>query len=416
MSSKLEKRKLPQGWRWAQLGDVCEVCKGTTPRTEWYAESGLHIIKFRDIVNGGINWAPGHRSFVSLEYENKLRRLKTGMTLIGADAHNPEYIGKKVAFTDSVSKKPAFFSGELISIAPRANCHIVAQWPFLWFTSHEGYKAVQEKVVGVHLNSGPAKSIEIPLPPLSEQKRIVANLNKKMATVEKVRAATLERVEAIRALPAAFLRGIFSFDDGKLPQGWRWAQLGEVADIFSGSSAPQGSNFFSTSGFPFVRVSDLSECGAGGIIYKTRDRLSDIAISDCSLKKAPKGAVVLPKSGAAIATNRRALLGIDAYIVSHLLALVAIPDLSLKEWIYFALRQIDMMDYSDNTGYPSLKKSVVEEIEIPLPPLSEQKRIVADMNKKMAVVEKARDAAEAESEATHALPAAFLREAFGGAL
>lgn len=201
-----------------------------------------------------------------------------------------------------------------------------------------------------------------------------------------------------------------------MPQGWRWAQLGEVADIFSGSSAPQGSKFFSTSGFPFVRVSDLSECGTDGIIYKTRDRLSDIAISDCSLKKAPKGAVVLPKSGAAIATNRRALLGIDAYIVGHLLALVAIPDLSLKEWIYFALRQIDMMDYSDNTGYPSLKKSVVEEIEIPLPPLSEQKRIIAGLNKKMAAIEKARDAAEAELEAINALPAAFLREAFGGAL
>ena len=258
--------------------------------------------------------------------------------------------------------------------------------------------------------------LEIPLPPLSEQKRIVANLNKKMAALEKARVATLERVEAIRALPAAFLREIFSFDSGKLPQDWRWAQLGEVADIFAGSSAPQGSKFFSTSGFPFVRVSDLSECGADGIIYKTRDRLSDIAISDCSLKKAPKGAVVLPKSGAAIATNRRALLGIDAYIVGHLLALVAIPALSLKEWIYFALRQIDMMNYSDNTGYPSLKKSVVEEIEIPFPPLSEQKRIVADLNKKMAAVEKARNAAEAESETINALPAAFLREAFGGTL
>ena len=161
----------------------------------------------------------------------------------------------------------------------------------------------------------------------------------------------------------------------KLPQGWRWAQLGEVADIFAGSPAPQGSKFFSTSGYPFVRVSDLSECGADGIIYKTRDRLSDLAISDCSLKKAPQGAVVLAKSGAAIAINRRALLGIDAYIVSHLLALVAIPDLSLKEWIYFVLCQIDMADYSNNPSYPSLKKSVVEKIKIPLPPLNEQQRI-----------------------------------------
>lgn len=69
------------------------------------------------------------------------------------------------------------------------------------------------------------------------------------------------------------------------------------------------------------------------------------------------------------------MLGIDAYIVGHLLALVAIPDLSLKEWIYFVLRQIDMTDYSNNPSYPSLKKSVVEKIKIPLPPLNEQQRI-----------------------------------------
>ena len=203
-----------------------------------------------------------------------------------------------------------------------------------------------------------------------------------------------------------------SNSDGKLPQGWQWVTLGEVADIFSGSSAPQGKDYFSTSGFPFVRVSDLSECGDDGFIRKTRDRLSDLAISDCSLVKAPKGAVVLPKSGAAIATNRRALLGMDAYIVGHLLALVAIPDTSLKEWIYFVLRQIDMMDHSDNTGYPSLKKSVVEKIQIPLPPLSEQRRIVGVLNGKMAAVERARTAALERVEAVQALPAAFLREVF----
>ena len=62
---------------------------------------------------GGINWVLGHRSFVSLEYESKLRRLKAGMTLIRADAYNSDYIGKKVGFTDSVSKEPAFFQVNL---------------------------------------------------------------------------------------------------------------------------------------------------------------------------------------------------------------------------------------------------------------------------------------------------------------
>ncbi|MDD9871590.1 MAG: restriction endonuclease subunit S [Gammaproteobacteria bacterium] len=202
----------------------------------------------------------------------------------------------------------------------------------------------------------------------------------------------------------------------QLPHDWRQIALGEITRIFAGSSAPQGKDFFSESGAPFVRVSDLGNCNAAGILETTRDHLSQQAVAECPLVKAPKGAVLFPKSGAAIATNRRAVLGMDAYIVGHLFALVANSEAVTMEWLYSAMRQIDMMEHSDNVGYPSLKKSAVEKITIPLPPLAEQGRIVAVLNQKMAAVEKARIAAGAELEAITALPAALLREAFSGAL
>jgi len=144
-----------------------------------------------------------------------------------------------------------------------------------------------------------------------------------------------------------------------------------------------------------------------------------LAIATKPVVRVSKGAVVLPKSGAAIATNRRAILGMDAYIVGHLLALIPIPDMILTEWLYFALRQIDMVEHSENISYPSLKKSVVENIEIPLPPLSEQKRIVAMLEGQMGAVERARRAAAERVEAVQALALAWLREIFsfsGGSL
>ena len=139
------------------------------------------------------------------------------------------------------------------------------------------------------------------------------------------------------------------------------------------------------------------------------------ALENCQLVPAKKGTVLFPKSGAAIATNNRAMLAVDGYIVSHLMALEP-KDEVISEWLYYAVCTMDMMDYSDNTGYPSLKQSVAQQIEIPLPPLPEQRRIVASLDNRMTAVERAKAAAQAQLDALNALPAAWLRLAFNGQL
>ncbi|MBA4396756.1 MAG: hypothetical protein C0394_05160 [Syntrophus sp. (in: bacteria)] len=198
-----------------------------------------------------------------------------------------------------------------------------------------------------------------------------------------------------------------------LPDGWRWVRLGEVCRVFAGSAAPQGKDYFSSAGPFFFRVSDIGRLGRTMQLSESQDRLSPMAVARCQLVLARKGAVLFPKSGAAITANNRALLDVDGYIVSHLMALEP-TDAILSEWVYHATCRIDMMDFSDNTGYPSLKQSVVEKIQIPLPPLPEQRRIAGVLREQMAAVDKARMAAEAELNTINALPAALLRRAFNG--
>jgi len=62
----------------------------------------------------------------------------------------------------------------------------------------------------------------------------------------------------------------------------------------------------------------------------------------------------------------------------------------------------------------SVKSGFLESLPIPLPPLSEQKRIAEILNEQMAAVERARAAAETQLDAIDKLPAAFLRRAFHG--
>lgn len=60
--------------------------------------------------------------------------------------------------------------------------------------------------------------------------------------------------------------------------------------------------------------------------------------------------------------------------------------------------------------------NIVDNIQIPLPPIAEQKRIASILQERMEAVEKARKAAEEQFEAIKALPAAILRRAFDGEL
>ena len=253
--------------------------------------------------------------------------------------------------------------------------------------------------------------LEIPLPPLSEQKRIVANLNKKMAAVEKARAATLERVEAIRALPAAFLREIFSFDDGKLPQGWRWVQLGDVCEIMVGKTPPREDKASFGGRHQWAKISDMNN----PIIISTDETLSDKGAQICSGRMIEKGTLLYSFK---LSIGKTAFTGTDMFTNEAIAGLTPKDALTLsKAFLRYALIFGDYGRFADVAAKgKTLNKKKLAQLGIPLPSLSEQKRIIADLNKKMTAIEKAREAAEAESEATHALPAAFLREAFGGAL
>lgn len=203
--------------------------------------------------------------------------------------------------------------------------------------------------------------------------------------------------------------------DKSLPEGWKWAKLGKIAKLYVGSSAPQNKKYFSADGLPFYRVSDVSKYGRTENLIDSVDHISEAAINELKLVSVKAGTIVFPKSGGAVKTNNRAIIEKDGFLVSHLMAVEAHQDVVEKKWLYWYLCQIDLMEYSDNDQYPSLKQSVVEKFEIPLPQLPEQKHIAAILTEQLSAVEKARKASEARLEAARALPAAYLREVFESA-
>lgn len=197
----------------------------------------------------------------------------------------------------------------------------------------------------------------------------------------------------------------------KLPPGWKWVKLGEVCDVVSGTTPKTGVSRYWNGDIVWVTPTDLGKLTAKYVIDSER-RISKAGFQSCNLAMSPVGSVIL---------SSRAPIGY--------LGIVAIPLCTNQgcktfvphgevnsDFLYYALKQSveKLQQMGSGATFAEVSKTKLEEFEIPLPPLSEQKRIAAILDERMAAIEKARAAAEEELAAINALPAALLRRAFKG--
>jgi len=166
----------------------------------------------------------------------------------------------------------------------------------------------------------------------------------------------------------------------KLPEGWEWKRLGDVATVGAGNSAPQGEQYFTDGIYPFVRTKDAGREKATICLVNTTDKVNNFAVKECRLKLLPAKTLIVPKSGASTFLNHRALLGKPSYVSSHLATVIAGNDL-LPEYLYFWSLTIDVKQLTHDVNYPSLRLSELESAKIPLPPLETQRKIVAILEK-----------------------------------
>ena len=190
---------------------------------------------------------------------------------------------------------------------------------------------------------------------------------------------------------------------GALPEEWKVVKLGEVADISSGGNAPQGDKYFNGDK-PFVRVSHIDNQNYSVNKY---DLINDNAINDYRLKLFPKDTIIFPKSGATVYLEKRAMLPIDAYVVSHLCTVISNKEEAIQHFLFYVLISLKLAKEKAD-GYPTLNISEVKRIPIPLPPLPEQQKIAAVLS----AVQEAKEKTRAVIDATKALKKSMMKHLF----
>lgn len=404
-----EAKPLPQGWRWVKLGNTANIVNGFGFPNHLQGNTKL---KFPFVKVADMN-LEGNETYIT-HATNTVD--EATLQELGAQAYPPgTVIFPKVGGAIATNKKrilavQATFDNNIMGVVPGNS--ILSEWTY-WVLESIDLSTMSRVTAVPSIRQSDIASLTIPYPPMTEQKRIVAKVWDLSGEIERARTAYEAQLEAARALPSTYLRQVFESEEAKK---WEREKLGKVASVFSGSSAPQDPKYFQDGVYPFVRVQDLGRVGRTLKLSGVQDKVNDIAVKELSLSKAEVGVVLFPKSGAAIHTNSRAILDMDAYIVSHLAAVRPNENVVSSEWIYFWLCTQNMADYSDNIGYPSLRLSVIKSMTIPLPPLSTQQHLTLELRDKIADVEELQASIEKQLDAINTLPQAILRKAFFGEL
>ena len=366
-----EKTESPKDWNWVTLDDVCDVL-----------DSKRKPVKKADRKAGPY---PYYGATGVLDYVDDYIFDET-LVLIGEDGAKWES-GENTAF---IAEGKYWVNNHAHVVKPNEN-RLANKFLAFWLVSLDLTPYVSGLTVP-KLNQEKLRSIPVPIPPLAEQKRIVAALNEKMAAVEKARVAALERVEAVRALSSAWLREVFSFGVGNLPHGWQWVKVEEAITKVKYTTKIQKKNYLKKGNHPVI---DQSEKFISGYWNDGND-----------LFKIKKPVVIFGDH-----TRILKYVDFDFALGADGVKILQPRDAIDGKFFYYALKSVNVASLGYSRHYKAFQNQ-----PFPLPSLPEQKRLVSALSAKMATTEKALTAAQAELEAITTLPSALLRKAFSGAL
>ena len=164
-----------------------------------------------------------------------------------------------------------------------------------------------------------------------------------------------------------------------------------VATVESGFGFPLAFQGNTNEDIPFLKVSDMNLPGNETHIASWNNSVSKEVLTALKAKSFPKGTVIFPKIGAAIATNKKRILTRESTYDNNVMGIVPNSERLLPSFLHSWLMDFDLSRWASDAQPPSMRKTVVEQHEIPLPSLAEQQSIVEDIEAEEVLIEANRE-------------------------
>ena len=424
---------IPDNWEWARLEDISTFMSGFTYKSRFYVKSASNqVIRLGNVKNDHLI-LDNKQVFIDDKYANetnayKIREGNILFTMTGTRKKRDYF------FTLLVNKKDV--SKRNLYLNQRVGClnHIFSvnkKWLNYILKSQTILDEVFINETGTanQGNIGSAKTMRIvlPIPPLEEQKRIVAKIEKLMPLVDeyaesynrlqkidnefedKLKQSVLQyamegklvkqnpsdepaselikkienekaelvkegKIKKSKKLPAIT-------DDEKpfdIPDSWEWIRLGNIGDWGAGATPSRQHPEYYGGDVLWLKTGDLND----GVIQDTSEKITEAGVANSSVKVNQPGNILIAMYGATI--GKLGIVG--KTLVTNQACCGCTPFkgiYNLYLFYYLLSARNRLIELGSGGAQPNISKTKIENFIFPLPPLEEQKRIVTKIEKIM---------------------------------
>lgn len=378
---------MKEGWKYEKLGDICDIL-----------DSKRKPITKNKRVIGSIPYygATGVLDYVKdFIFDEKL-------VLLGED-------GAKWAAGDN--------SAYIISGKSWVNNHAHALRPHRYIVTDEyltyylNFSDLSGYITGVtvpKLNQEKMRGIEIPIPPLPEQERIVSLLDAEFAKIDAIKANAEKQLQDAKALFQSALKDYLT-----PKEGWKYVSFGEVFPVRMGKTPPRADKeMWDTNKKTknlWVSVADITS-NEGQDITSTKEHISELAAQ--RMRIVPKGYLLMSFK---LTIGKMAFAGKDLFTNE---AIIAIPknDKYNLRFLYYYLSSYNwdiLTTGAEKVKGKTLNKSSIGKIQLPIIPLSYQQQIAEQLDKISAKIQSLQSNFDTTVTLCNDLKQSILKDIFG---
>lgn len=368
----LIKQYCPNGVKSEELRAVCKFQNGYAFKSSLFKTDGLPILRITNIQNKGIDVS--NLVYFNIEdYDTDLEQFKV--------VENDILIAMSGATTGKIgiskSKEIFYLNQRVGKFIPNKKVLLNGfLYHFIQTKSQEILAISKGNGAQPNLSSEKLKKIKIPVPPLPVQEEIVKVLDAFTALEAELEA----ELEARKRQYEYYRNKLLTFDENTTGGGIDWKILSEVFDIKNGYTPSKANKEFWKNGtIPWFRMEDIRENG----------RILNDSIQHIT-PQAVKGGKLFPANSIIVATT--ATIGEHALITVDSLANQQFTCLSKKvnryneldmKFFYYYMFVIDewCKNNTNVSGFASVDMNKFKKLMIPIPPIEEQERIVAILDK-----------------------------------